>query len=151
MRFRKLRIAWSVVWGLAAVLLIVLWVRSYFRTDVLLITHSEGWASSWGSVVMVVINLESTIHTPVLFKLDGRLASSPPEYSLLGIGYSPSPSPLWPYVVIPFWLLTALVVTLAATPWLPKRFSLRALLIATTLVAVVLGLVVWIHHKSTVF
>ena len=29
MRFRKLRIAWSVFWGLAAVLLIVLWVRSY--------------------------------------------------------------------------------------------------------------------------
>ena len=33
MRFRKLRIAWSVVWGLAAVLLIVLWVRSYWWHD----------------------------------------------------------------------------------------------------------------------
>ena len=31
MRFRKLRIAWSVVCGLVAVLLIVLWVRSYWR------------------------------------------------------------------------------------------------------------------------
>ena len=29
MRYRKLRIAWSVGCGLAAVLLIVLWVRSY--------------------------------------------------------------------------------------------------------------------------
>jgi hypothetical protein len=29
MRFRKLRIAWSVGWGIACVLLIVLWVRSY--------------------------------------------------------------------------------------------------------------------------
>src|SRR4051795_652243 len=29
MRFRKLRIAWSVFWGVACVLLIVLWVRSY--------------------------------------------------------------------------------------------------------------------------
>src|SRR5690348_8525325 len=35
MRFRKLRIAWSVVWGLAAVLLIVFWVRSYWHVDVL--------------------------------------------------------------------------------------------------------------------
>src|ERR1041385_2708148 len=35
MRFRKLRIAWSVVWGLACVLLIVLWVRSYWRGDYL--------------------------------------------------------------------------------------------------------------------
>src|SRR6476660_634582 len=33
MRFRKLRIAWSVVWALAAVLLIVLWVRSYWVRD----------------------------------------------------------------------------------------------------------------------
>src|SRR4051812_39587288 len=33
MRFRKLRIAWSVFWGLAAALLIVLWVRSYWWTD----------------------------------------------------------------------------------------------------------------------
>src|SRR5689334_13942796 len=35
MKFRKLRIAWSVVWGLAAVLLIALWARSYWRRDVL--------------------------------------------------------------------------------------------------------------------
>ena len=31
MRFRKLRIAWSVACGIACVLLIVLWVRSYWR------------------------------------------------------------------------------------------------------------------------
>src|SRR6476660_6623621 len=29
MKFRKLRIAWSAVWGIACVLLIALWVRSY--------------------------------------------------------------------------------------------------------------------------
>jgi hypothetical protein len=33
MRFRELRIAWSVFWGVATVLLIVLWVRSYWRAD----------------------------------------------------------------------------------------------------------------------
>src|SRR4051794_8633021 len=33
MRFRKLRIAWSVFWGVACVLLIVLWVRSYYVSD----------------------------------------------------------------------------------------------------------------------
>jgi hypothetical protein len=33
MRFRKLRIAWSVVWGVVAMLLIVLWVRSYWWMD----------------------------------------------------------------------------------------------------------------------
>src|SRR3954463_16418812 len=34
LRFRKLRFAWSVFWGLACVLLIVLWVRSYYTYDV---------------------------------------------------------------------------------------------------------------------
>ena len=35
MKFRKLRIAWSVTWGIAAVLLIALWVRSYWVYDLL--------------------------------------------------------------------------------------------------------------------
>ncbi len=34
MRFRKLRIAWSVAWGILAVLLCVLWVRSYKIADI---------------------------------------------------------------------------------------------------------------------
>ena len=33
MRFRKLRIAWLVAWGVACVLLVVLWVRSYWREE----------------------------------------------------------------------------------------------------------------------
>ena len=31
MRLRKLRIVWSVAWGVAAILLVVLWVRGYWR------------------------------------------------------------------------------------------------------------------------
>src|SRR5215207_1862396 len=34
MRFRKLRIAWSVAYSMACVLLIVLWVRSYWKLDI---------------------------------------------------------------------------------------------------------------------
>src|SRR5262245_7567786 len=33
MKYRKLRIAWSVAWGVIAVLLCVLWVRSYWWMD----------------------------------------------------------------------------------------------------------------------
>src|SRR4051812_45475962 len=33
MKYRKLRITWSVTWGLLAVLLCMLWVRSYFASD----------------------------------------------------------------------------------------------------------------------
>ena len=33
MKYRKLRIAWSVAWGVMAVLVCVMWVRSYWRGD----------------------------------------------------------------------------------------------------------------------
>jgi hypothetical protein len=36
MRFRKLRIAWSVGWGVLCLLAIVFWIRSYHRVDLLI-------------------------------------------------------------------------------------------------------------------
>lgn len=41
------------------------------------------------------------------------------------------------------WFPVMIFATAAALPWLPWRFSLRTLLIATTLLALVVGLVVW--------
>jgi hypothetical protein len=43
--------------------------------------------------------------------------------------------------VLPYPLIVVLVTAIAAAPWIRWRFSLRTLLIATTLVAVVLGLI----------
>jgi hypothetical protein len=48
---------------------------------------------------------------------------------------------------VPYWVVVCVAATLTIAPWIPwipwsNRFSLRTLLIATTLVAVVLGLVV---------
>jgi hypothetical protein len=34
MKYRKLRVVWSVPWGVACVLFLVLWIRSYYRRDV---------------------------------------------------------------------------------------------------------------------
>src|SRR5438105_1666000 len=48
MRFRKLRIAWSVFWGLAAVLLIALWVRSYWILNSLDVSGGHRFTSSGG-------------------------------------------------------------------------------------------------------
>jgi hypothetical protein len=45
-------------------------------------------------------------------------------------------------VAIPYWFLIMATVALATLPWFRKRFSLRTLLIATTLVAVGLGIIV---------
>src|SRR5689334_2853665 len=41
MRYRKLRIAWSVVWGLLALAVFVLWVRSYWWQDCVMIRHAN--------------------------------------------------------------------------------------------------------------
>src|SRR4051812_41646326 len=43
MRFRTLRIAWSVFWGLACVLLVVLWVRSYQCVTMFSFKHASAW------------------------------------------------------------------------------------------------------------
>jgi hypothetical protein len=52
------------------------------------------------------------------------------------------------YATVLIWMPEALVLSLAAIPWIrwSKRFSLRTLLIATTLVAVVPGLMVYATH-----
>ena len=48
-------------------------------------------------------------------------------------------------ILVPFWVLGLPIAGMAIAPWRSwsGRFSLRTLLIATTLVAVVLGLAAW--------
>ena len=49
----------------------------------------------------------------------------------------------WWVAVVPYLLAAATAGAASIVPWMRWRFSLRTLLIATTLVAVVLGLAVW--------
>ena len=53
------------------------------------------------------------------------------------------------WATLPHWFLLGTCMTFATVPWLRYRFSLRTLLIATTLVAVVLGLIVYAVKSST--
>jgi hypothetical protein len=46
-------------------------------------------------------------------------------------------------IMAPHPVLALISATTAVSPWLRRQFSLRTLLIATTLVAVGLGLAVW--------
>jgi hypothetical protein len=48
-------------------------------------------------------------------------------------------------IQVPYWFIVLVTAAFSVAPWIQwsKRFSLRTLLIAMTLVAVVLGLVVW--------
>jgi hypothetical protein len=149
MRFRNLRIAWSVFWVLACVLLIVLWVRSYRWNDQLSIPLSDtrvvGPNSFSGRVSFGVCTApEAKFMWPSGLKSEPITDNTPiPNFTygrIIGI-----PTRTVDFVQVPYWFVSLLAAAVGAAPWisLSRRFTLRTLLISTTLVAVLLGLVVW--------
>jgi hypothetical protein len=164
MKHRKLRIAWSVAWGVAAVLLAALWVRSYWWQDTLHVNYAGRDTPNYSGTKSV--NVTSA---------QGRIAvSNKPmrwalqivtDHSEISKTFQPSnytddfgnvPSATWfrvmrwsnpPHTSVEFpnWFLALCFSSLALAPWLRVRFSLRTLLIVATLVAVGLGLIVWLR------
>jgi hypothetical protein len=151
MKHRKLRIAWSVAWGIAAMLLVALWVRSYAWIDAFSfpITASKdiGAGSAFGHVAILLDRPGNnprfdTVHVPVE-KLKAGFLESIPKSFWGGVSTDGSTTAIW----IRSWLPLLATAILGGTPWLPwwpKRFTLRTLLVATTLVAIGLGLIVWL-------
>jgi hypothetical protein len=154
MRFRKLRIAWSVAWGVVAVLLVVLWVRSYWWIDDVYRhyhpTHGLGAISQEGSLIFFWgPHNDVPLFSPLGFP------GPPPtwDYDYYPV-YDPSSPIAFPFefavrsdmIGFPTWFGAAVCAGAGMAPWpnyIPRRFSLRTLLIATTLVAVALGLIAW--------
>ncbi len=150
MRFRKIRIAWSVICGIACVLLIVLWVRSIWRSDSMISTPGPSAPGFRTTIFNGYIELDHTTYFAGPARTEWRLAA-PSDHAPI----------LWPhttrggfvfgsqFLVAPLWLPLIVTGTIAAAPWIrwSNRFTLRTLLIATTLVAVVLGLVVWAARR----
>jgi hypothetical protein len=154
-RLFKLRIAFSLMCGISCLLFIALWIRSYYITDRLysprsrigiLITSYPGqlgfaWEVRQSSLLTVLQGIE-VISVPMndaaqfaYIDEDGR-----PMRSFLGFKaawYSKYQTFL---AIIPDWFPVTVLGIAAATPWIHWRFRLRTLLIATTLVAVVLGI-----------
>jgi hypothetical protein len=150
MRFRKLRIAWSVVWGVAAVLLIALWVRSYWYCDTI-----EGVGPSPAIFCFATMNGDvDVLGVPDFQRLFSISESSVVSESIKGVQVESRAIWLPRYTVmpnmmselqVPCWMIVLLIGGLCTAPWIrwSKRFSLRTLLIATTLVAVGLGTIVY--------
>jgi hypothetical protein len=146
---RKLRIAVSAFFALVTVPICVLWVRSYWYAELVLCTVDQHFVligSQPGAFGFSIIPEES-VDPWIIYKKptsDWRAGEEGwwREQSWGGFHINYSHSPI---VVAPYWFWLLIPATLAAIPWLLRsnRFSLRTLLIATTLVAFVLGLVVW--------
>ncbi len=61
-----------------------------------------------------------------------------------------SPVPASQHFSVPYFVLFEILFAFIVLAWTDWRFSLRTLLIATTLVAVVLGLIVWLSRRGTI-
>lgn len=143
-RFRRLRIAISVFFCAIAIVLCVLWVRSYRSGDYLYwnIYHHR-------SVVVGSENSRVIVHTQ-LFEISGsRLRFISKGIFWLTFQWDPLSGSPFKHIYngfqseIPYWFLTAAALTVSVFSWMPfsTRFGLRQLFVVTTVVAVVLGLV----------
>jgi hypothetical protein len=143
---RYLRIAFSATCLIACVLLTVLWVRSNYWIDQITVPVTQSSSIGLLSVPNAFI-FELTDARPTV-SWDSGTAEEWIANVLKYQGVTWSDAPRFKIteraVRSPYWFLLLLSATFAAVPWLRWRFTLRTLLIATTLVAVVLGFVAWV-------
>jgi hypothetical protein len=139
---RKLRIAFSVVCGIVCLLLIVLWVRSCNTSDTLFgrIDHYRVFSLHSSEGVIFLLKEESEVGDWEIHSIVHPPGMEGYRESRWRVGTTGSPG--W-FVVAPYWFFVAAFALIGIAFWRPPlRFSLRTMLIATTLVAVVLGLAV---------
>jgi hypothetical protein len=152
---RYVRIALTAICLTACVLLVALWVRSYWRGDRLYLFYkwSVTLQSFRGSQHFAVYarpwsNIKHSKTQPDPRRIwHWKLTSRPmpngdfaePGFDWLGDddGFE---------LFAPHWCSVVVFAAIAAAPWIrwSRRFSLRTLLIVTTLVAVGLGMVVYL-------
>lgn len=151
---RYLRIAAAVTFALLACALIGLWVRSYYRVDIVTAplggTYGIYLSTGRGRALcevrhLQVLSSEKWSHWshPAI---SNAKASRWQNGILCGLGFEVEIVTGSYYVMMPYWFLTLPTVALAALFTFKRtwRFTIRALLIATTLIAGALGLGVYV-------
>jgi hypothetical protein len=143
---RYLRIAFSATCLIACVLLIVLWVRSYWIDHIAMGQFANAHAFRIDSVLGRVAVLSrakypGTSHDPFHLRTDEHPEVYwEPDDNFLGFHYQADEGGI--LATTPYLPVVLGAGAICYVPWIPWRFTLRTLLIATTLVAVVLGLIV---------
>jgi hypothetical protein len=120
MSFRKLRIAWSAPFVVAYVLLVALWVRSYFAADFVIVFIPEHHVVDVGSEYGVVRITAACFRNR---KLEPSFTISSAENPSLGDywGFDRRPDDLGHERVaikFPHWFAMLLAPVMAALPWL---------------------------------
>jgi hypothetical protein len=146
MKHRKLRIAWSVAWGIAAVLLVMGWMRSHWKLDVV---GTGNYAVMSNDGVVAFIH-DTSAHLPfnlLVAPMDpyylNRMRFSEVVHEAMGFAISGNAGSR--VVIVPYWSLVLVSTVSLPIPFInwSNRFSLRTLLIATTLIAIGLWLIAW--------
>lgn len=148
MRFRKLRIAWSIVFGSLCVLMTAWWIRGYWWVDHGYVTLAPSehvqWHAGEGRMCLWFN------HRPSRRWYDGwsdpiEVRTRPPipnRVPWFDVGF-------WPHmtrVYAAHCFLAMVFGSLAAIAWCPRRFSTRGLLVATAMIATILGLIMWVDN-----
>jgi hypothetical protein len=141
-----LKISWTILCSLAAVLLIALWIRSYWRIDIVFCPTSRPILMNSANGIIQVNILPKNIGTgwgpgcgymSLSTESESRNLRDQPSWSWISFQKQTA-------INFPAYAIATLFTFGAAAPWLSiKRFSLRSLLIATTVIAAVLGIAVW--------
>src|SRR5687768_8698179 len=123
---RKLRMAWSVGCGIVCVLLIALWVRSYYRTDYI--------RQPLCMPYMLKVYSQRGLFIP-------EVENSPNRQSFKGHWFVSQPSPdpdAWRTIdaeirawkrlptgalILPYWFLSLAAAIFAAVPWVNRNCS----------------------------
>jgi len=147
---RYLSIGWTALCAVIAVLLVVLWVRSYesstYDWKQLSTNHGLETVTDTGHFTFRIADTSGGFTQLRPWRFSSEEGS---KHTFVGDETRPKFRIKLdgPTMVVdsPAFVTVLAMFSAAGLPWLPyRRFSLRTLLIATTLVAVVLGLIVWL-------
>jgi hypothetical protein len=165
MKYRKLRIAFTVACGILCLMQTILWARSYWRSDFFdchFWTNAPvktDWSTYYPSGCVLAISRLGAFNISIYsVKIRSRKAAQLVTFpndeesaSMMRDNYGfelgevrlPRVHVAAKFagltIISPYWAPLILAASLAATPWLRWRFSLRTLLVAVTVVAVLLG------------
>jgi hypothetical protein len=138
-KYQKLRIAWSVGCGIVCLLLIVLWMRSYWWQDVVIRYSGRGWYGVESARGVLYANATVNVNAEDgWFHWSKRLNES--RFPTLVVGSQDRIAQPGFEAHFSYWVPVLMFALLGAVSWIhpSKRFSLRILVLWMTLIAVLI-------------
>lgn len=150
--YDRMLIVWSAAWGIACVLVIVIWLRSYWCPCCIVRVNSDvetRIAIAHGELVFCRDDFSKSIAAGSSPNAGWSYCNDYPQSDYKGFDYERNfaqlqfQTPIWLPMLLMGVLVIAPKVIASSLTRISWSFSLRTLLIATTLVATMLGLAIY--------